>query len=105
MKVTGAETKVQKPKTKKGKRALQQREPKLVSCCFGGFFTKSLILTSRSKRLGRTGLNWAPMQVEDSKRALILFGGKTSQITKDVLSDLHKLKSAVSCFCLLCSAW
>lgn len=61
MKVTGAETKVQKPKTKKGKRALQQREPKLV---------------------------------EDSKRALILFGGKTSQITKDVLSDLHKLKSA-----------
>ncbi len=39
------------------------------------------------------------MQVEDAKRALILFGGKTSQITKDVLSDLHKLKSAVSCFC------
>ena len=35
-------------------------------------------------------------QVEDSKRALILFGGKTSQITKDVLSDLHKLKSSVS---------
>lgn len=35
-------------------------------------------------------------QVEDPKRALILFGGKTSQITKDVLSDLHKMKSAVS---------
>lgn len=33
MKVTGAETKIQKPKTKKGKRALQQREPKLVRCC------------------------------------------------------------------------
>lgn len=61
MKTTGAETKIQKPKTKKGKRALQAREPKLV---------------------------------EDPKRALILFGGKTSQITKDVLSDLHKLKSA-----------
>lgn len=61
MKTTGAETKLQKPKTKKGKRALQQREPKLV---------------------------------EDPKRALILFGGKTSQITKDVLSDLHKLKAA-----------
>lgn len=30
MKTTGAETKLQKPKTKKGKRALQQREPKLV---------------------------------------------------------------------------
>lgn len=34
-------------------------------------------------------------QVEDPKRALILFGGKTSQVTKDVLSDLHKLKTAV----------
>ena len=55
MKITGAETKVQKPKTKKGKRALQQREPKLVSCCFAGPFIKSLILTSRSKSLGRTG--------------------------------------------------
>ena len=31
MKTTGAETKIQKPKTKKGKRALQAREPKLVS--------------------------------------------------------------------------
>ena len=45
------------------------------------------------------------MQVEDSKRALILFGGKTSQITKDVLSDLHKLKSAVSRSCPPCTAW
>lgn len=35
-------------------------------------------------------------QVEDAKIALILFGGKTSQITKDVLSDLHKLKSSAS---------
>ena len=31
MKTTGAETRIQKPKTKKGKRALQAREPKLVS--------------------------------------------------------------------------
>ncbi len=46
MKVTGAETKVQKPKTKKGKRALQQREPKLVSCCFSGSFTKCPIITN-----------------------------------------------------------
>lgn len=60
MKTTGAETKIQKPKTKKGKRVLQQRESKLI---------------------------------EDPKRALILYGGKTSQVTKDVLSDLHKLKS------------
>ncbi len=105
MKVTGAETKVQKPKTKKGKRALQQREPKLVSCCFSGSLTTGPIMTSTNKNLCRNGLKWTPMQVEDPKRALILFGGKTSQITKDVLSDLHKLKSSVSCFCVLRSAW
>ena len=43
--------------------------------------------------------SWALLytcQVEDAKIALILFGGKTSQITKDVLSDLHKLKSSAS---------
>ena len=34
---------------------------------------------------------------------MILFGGKTSQITKDVLSDLHKLKSAVSLSTICCT--
>lgn len=31
-------------------------------------------------------------QVEDPKRALILYGHKTSQVVKDVLTDIHKLK-------------
>ena len=31
-------------------------------------------------------------QVEDPKRALILYGNRTSQTVKDVLTDLHKLK-------------
>jgi hypothetical protein len=31
-------------------------------------------------------------QVEDVKTALLLYGNKTSQITKDILTDFHKLK-------------
>lgn len=55
----GAQTALVKPKTKRGKRALEKRAPKLV---------------------------------EDAKRALILYGGSTSAVIKDVLTDLHKLK-------------
>jgi hypothetical protein len=36
------------------------------------------------------------LQVEDAKRLLVLFGNKASQVLKDLLCDLHKLKS-VSC--------
>lgn len=32
-------------------------------------------------------------QVEDAKRLLVLYGNKASQVLKDVLCDLHKLKS------------
>lgn len=54
-----AQTVLVKPKTRRGKRALDKRAPKLV---------------------------------EDAKRALFLYGGSTSAVIKDVLSDLHKLK-------------
>jgi hypothetical protein len=30
--------------------------------------------------------------VEDPKKALLLYGGRTSQVVKDVLSDFGKLK-------------
>ena len=30
--------------------------------------------------------------MEDPKRALLMFGNKTSQVIKDVMTDLHKLK-------------
>lgn len=53
------QTKLIKPRTKAGKRALEKRAPKLV---------------------------------EDPKRALLAFGNKTSQVVKDVLTDLQKLK-------------
>ena len=103
MKTTGAETKIQKPKTKKGKRALQAREPKLVSVsqylpaiCIHVINTRQVSASSLLFQLSST--SFVRCQVEDSKRALILFGGKTSQITKDVLSDLHKLKSSVTTY-------
>ncbi|KAK9816939.1 hypothetical protein WJX72_007221 [[Myrmecia] bisecta] len=54
------QTTIIKPKTQRGKRILQKREPKLV---------------------------------EDAKKALLLFGNKTSQVVKDVLTDLQKLKA------------
>lgn len=34
----------------------------------------------------------APKLVEDPKKALLLFGNRTSQVIKDVLTDLHKMK-------------
>ena len=52
-------TKLVKPKTKVGKRALEKRSPKLV---------------------------------EEPRRALLLYGNSTSQLIKDVLVDVHKLK-------------
>ncbi|PSC75116.1 ribosome production factor 2-like protein [Micractinium conductrix] len=56
---TEPQTKIIKPRTKAGKRALEKRAPKLV---------------------------------EDPKRALLAFGNKTSQVIKDVMTDLQKLK-------------
>jgi ribosome production factor 2 len=52
-------TQLQKPKSKRARRILEKREPKLV---------------------------------EDAKKALLLYAGKTSQVVKDVLADIQKLK-------------
>ena len=38
----------------------------------------------------------AGRQVEDPKKALLLYGNKTSQVVKDVLGDLAKLKAVRS---------
>ncbi|GFR40757.1 hypothetical protein Agub_g1369, partial [Astrephomene gubernaculifera] len=53
------QTKLVKPKTRRGKRHLERRAPKAV---------------------------------EDAKRALFLYGNQTSQVVKDVLTDLFQLK-------------
>lgn len=72
----GQPLKIVEPKTKRGKRVLQKRAPKLVrdfGCC-------SRLLPP-----------WRP-QVEDARRVLLLHGNKSSQILKDVFVDLQKLK-------------
>lgn len=46
----------------------------------------------RSKRAKRIMEKREPKLVEEVKTALLLHGNKTSQITKDVLTDIHKLK-------------
>ena len=35
--------------------------------------------------------------MEDPKKALLLYGGRTSQVVKDVLSDFGKLKGVSGC--------
>lgn len=42
------------------------------------------------------------LQVEDPRRSLLLHGNRTSQIIKDVLVDLHKMKG-VRAACAVCS--
>lgn len=37
-------------------------------------------------------LKLTPPQVEDPKKALLLYGGRTSQVVKDALTDFGKLK-------------
>ena len=33
-----------------------------------------------------------PLQIEDAKRCLFLYGNQTSQVIKDVITDLYQLK-------------
>lgn len=79
------QTKLVKPKTKAGKRALERKAPKTVRLidCTGrpaGDAPHSSLPTSYTE------------QVEDPKRALFILGGRTNQNIKDILTDLKKLK-------------
>ena len=76
-----------KPRSKRARRILEKREPKLVR--------------RLSQGTGRAGSEhvWCALltlgvciQVEELKKSLLLFGGHTSQVTKDVLRDFRKLK-------------
>mmetsp|Transcript_40412 Transcript_40412/g.89773 ORF Transcript_40412/g.89773 Transcript_40412/m.89773 type:complete len:340 (-) Transcript_40412:2490-3509(-) len=59
LKPSPAQTKLVTAKTRRGKRFLEKRAPKLI---------------------------------EDVKRSLVLYGNKVSQVVKDALTDIHKLK-------------
>mmetsp|Transcript_15904 Transcript_15904/g.27410 ORF Transcript_15904/g.27410 Transcript_15904/m.27410 type:complete len:343 (+) Transcript_15904:180-1208(+) len=50
------------------------------------------LITAKTRRGRRILEKRAPKLVEDAKKVLILYGSKTSQVIKDVLVDLHKLK-------------
>ena len=82
------QTKLVKPRTKKGKRALEQRAPKLVGA------GRPALPQAGIGQADGAGSNWGALelQVEDPKRALILCGNKTSQTVKEILTDIHKLK-------------
>jgi hypothetical protein len=43
------------------------------------------------------------LQIEEPRKALFLYGNKTSQLIKDVIRDLHKLKGVCMLMCLFAS--
>ena len=88
-----------KPRTKRARRILERREPKLVGlrCTLMSAFSWDalpLLLKKASSLIATEFLgSFHLTQVEDLKSTLLLHGPRTSQITKDVLADIHKLRS------------
>ena len=89
-----------KPRTKRAKRILEKREPKLVRPSGAQNFLASSRPSRRrpsSCSVSAENVVQLPypvlLQVEDVKTALLLHGPRTSQITKDVLADIHKLRT------------
>ena len=93
-----------KPRSRRARRILEKREPKLVrfglahALAFCGSFLHSARFWLRAASaicvLSKTCLKSAllGLQVEDLKKTLLLHGGNVSQVVKDVLSDFRKLK-------------
>lgn len=81
----GPSTKIVKPRTKAGQRALEKRAPKIVSL--------ASLFTIRVQNRYLLSQILASMQIEDPRNALFLYGNQTSQVIKDVLTDLSKLKA------------
>jgi alkyl hydroperoxide reductase subunit AhpF len=76
-----------KPRSKRARRILEKREPKLVRR--PSWATARVAAEHVWRALLTLGVH---TQVEDLKKSLLLFGGHTSQVTKDVLRDFRKLK-------------
>lgn len=71
----------------------QQRKQQQQQAGGGGDQQQQTVLVQPKTRRGKRALEKrAPKMVEDAKRALFLYGGATSALIKDVLTDLHKLK-------------
>ena len=100
------QTKLVKPRTKAGKRALEKRAPKLVrrrdcspglggsdrQACGRRQATCMLPPPPAARRPPPRCHPACPRQVEEPRRALLVHGNKTSQVIKDVMTDLQKLK-------------
>jgi hypothetical protein len=103
-----------KAKTRKGKRYLEKRGPKLVShlptlwsadvvACRSVHLqslhhdTLHTYVCTRSRLQQQTSrIALVLLQVEDTKRALFLYGNDVSQTIKETMTDLHKLKGVSS---------
>ena len=105
MSTQGPQTKLLKPKTHKGRRELEKRAPKLVRSAVASGVWPTTCMQCNAWRAAAGGSGPGTLrhcvaqpasvhylQVEDPKRALVLYGHKTSQVIKDVLTDIHKLK-------------
>ena len=79
-------TRLVKPKTKKGERVLKEREPQLVSLQQEELFRA--IATSLTPK--DTLRSIAASQVETSKKVLLLYGNKPSQVIKVRPSELSE---------------
>ena len=93
-----AQTDLQKTKSKRARRILQAREPKEVSALSVAELP-SMLPRGHSSELEMKVRSWCDacrlLQVEDAKKTLLLAGNKTSQVVKDILSDMQKLKPLV----------
>uniref|UniRef100_A0A7S3QW93 Ribosome production factor 2 homolog n=1 Tax=Dunaliella tertiolecta TaxID=3047 RepID=A0A7S3QW93_DUNTE len=78
---------VQKADNKGGGKGTQQ--PQLEP-------SKTKLITAKTRKGRRILESRAPKLVEDAKRLLVLYGNKASQVLKDLLCDLHKLKAMES---------
>ncbi|GAX75461.1 hypothetical protein CEUSTIGMA_g2904.t1 [Chlamydomonas eustigma] len=54
------------------------------------------LITAKTRRGRRILDARAPKAIEDAKKSLVLYGNKTSQVIKEVLTDLHKVKRTES---------
>ncbi|KAG1660889.1 hypothetical protein FOA52_015931 [Chlamydomonas sp. UWO 241] len=54
------------------------------------------LITAKTRRGRRIQEARAPKAVEDTKKSLVLYGNKISQVLKDVLTDFHKIKKTES---------
>ena len=90
-----AQTDLQKTKSKRARRILQAREPKEVSSLSVAELPGNAAFVTLEMKVRFWCDACRLLQVEDAKKTLLLAGNKTSQVVKDILSDMQKLEPLV----------